>query len=282
MKKYLSMMAFAAMTVCALVACGGGDDDDEPKGPETPDAPEVPETPKTLEPKTFTVEKNGRKVSFTMMPVEAGTFTMGATSEQKDHPFYDETPHSVTLTKDYYIGETEVTQELWLAVLGTQPSYNKGISLPVEQVSWGDCMEFLLKLNQMTGQNFRLPTEAEWEYAARGGKKGKGYQYSGNYAVGEVAWFWNNSSEKTHPVKSKKPNELGIYDMSGNVWEWCQDWYGDYPDKPLTNPKGPTTGLVRVVRGGCFKSDSPFCRTAFRYSNDPTYTSGELGFRLAL
>ena len=150
----------------------------------------------------------------------------------------DERPvHSVTLSS-YSIGETEVTQALWTAVMGSNPSNFKGNNLPVEKVSWNDCQTFIRKLNDLTGENFRLPTEAEWEFAARGGNRSRGYKYSGSDNLGDVAWYTDNSGDKTHAVKSKSPNELGIYDMSGNVWERCSDIFGDYHDSPQTNPKG--------------------------------------------
>jgi formylglycine-generating enzyme required for sulfatase activity len=174
--------------------------------------------------KEFTV--NG--VSFTMVKVDGGTFKMGATSEQGSDAEEDEKPaHSVTLSS-YWIGQTEVTKALWNAVMGTNPSLSKGDELPVENVSWKDCQKFIKKLNQLTGETFRLPTEAEWEYAARGGNKSKGYKYSGSNDLGTVAWSSNNSLPKTHPVATKQPNELGIYDMSGNVYEWCNDYYDSY------------------------------------------------------
>ena len=221
-------------------------------------------------------------VSFTMKPVAGGTFTMGATSEQQD-PESDEKPtHTVTLS-DYYIGETEVTQELWAAVMGDNPSrFTGNMQRPVERVSWDDCQTFIQKLNELTGANFRLPTEAEWEFAARGGRNSRGYQYSGSN-LDDVAWYVFNSSDTTHPVKTKSPNELGIYDMSGNVWEWCQDWYGDYSSSSQTNPTGPGTGSRRVNRGGSWYSDARHhCRSAFRSSNSSGLRSSDLGLRLAL
>ncbi len=228
--------------------------------------------------KTYTA--NG--VSFTMKPVAGGVFTMGATSEQKN-PEYDEKPtHTVTLS-DYYIGETEVTQELWAAVMGSNPSHFTGnMQRPVERVSWNDCQTFIQKLNRLTGANFRLPTEAEWEFAARGGRNSRGYQYSGSSNLGDVAWYDDNSSNTTHPVKTKSPNELGIYDMSGNVWEWCSDWFGSYSSSSQTNPKGPSTGSRRVCRGGCWLSFARNCRSAYRYNDAPSSRFIYLGLRLVL
>ena len=228
--------------------------------------------------KTYTA--NG--VSFDMMMVKAGTFTMGATSEMKA-PDSDEKPtHQVTLTNDYYIGKTEVTQALWKAVMGNNPSYFKGDNLPVENVSWDDCQKFISKLNSLTGQNFRLPTEAEWEFAARGGNNSNHYQYSGSNVLGDVAWYDGNSGHKTHVVATKQPNELGLYDMSGNVWEWCSDWFGNYSSSSLTNPTGPNSGSSRVFRGGSWCNDARSCRSSYRscYAPDSSYYS--LGLRLVL
>ena len=226
---------------------------------------------------TFTV--NG--VSFTMIAVEGGTFQMGATSEQGSDAESDEKPvHSVTLS-DYYIGETEVTQELWTAVMGNNPSYYKGNNKPVEQVSWNDCQKFITKLNQLTGKNFRLPTESEWEYAARGGKKSLGYKYSGSDIAGVVARYEGNSGSKTHDVKTKQANELGIYDMSGNVYEWCQDWYGSYSSSSQTNPTGPSSGSYRVYRGGSWYGSAGRCRVSYR-NYYPIGSNNYLGLRLSL
>ena len=224
---------------------------------------------------TFTV--NG--VSFTMIAVKGGTFTMGATLEQGSDAYNDKPTHQVTLS-DYYIGETEVTQELWQAVMGSNPSDFSGTNLPVEGVSWNDCQTFITKLNQLTGKNFRLPTEAEWEYAARGGQKSRGYEYAGSNTLSDVAWY--NSGSKTHPVKQKQANELGLYDMSGNVYEWCQDYYGSYSSNAQTNPTGPSSGSYRVNRGGGWDSSASYCRVADRSCNSPGLRDYALGFRVVL
>ena len=215
-------------------------------------------------------------IKYNMVWVEGGTFRMGATSEQGS-----DAAHSVTLS-GYYIGKTEVTQALWKAVMGSNPSDFEGDDLPVECVSWDDCQEFIEKLNYLTGQNFRLPTEAEWEFACRGGNNSLGYEYSGSDYIDDVAWNGDNSGEKTHLVATKLPNELGIHDMSGNVWEWCSDWYGDYSSGALTNPNGPNDGVSRVGRGGCWYYDELSCRSSYRFLGDPTTCAAGLGLRLAL
>ena len=227
----------------------------------------------------MTFEANG--VSFTMIPVEGGTFTMGATSEMKN-PDDDEQPtHPVTLSS-YYIGETEVTQALWKAVMGSNPSYFEGDDLPVVYVSWDDCQTFISKLNALTGKNFRLPTEAEWEFAARGGNQSRHTQFSGSSRIDDVAWYEDNSGYKTHPVKTKQPNELGIYDMAGNVWEWCQDWYGSYSSYAQTNPTGAGSGSRRVVRGGSWSNYPGLCRSSYRFRLTSGDSGSDLGLRLVL
>ena len=232
----------------------------------------------TNNPITFTV--NG--VSFEMVYVEGGSFDMGATTEQGSEADSDEYPvHSVTLS-DYYIGKCEVTQELWEAVMGSNPSRFKGAQKPVEQVSYNDCREFVSRLNSLTGKNFRLPTEAEWEYAARGGNKSLHYKYSGSGNIGDVAWYSSNSGDKTHAVGTKTANELGIYDMSGNVWEWCSDWKGGYSAGAQTNPQGPSSGSYRVLRGGSWYDYARNCRVSNRSSYDPSISGSIRGLRLVL
>lgn len=228
---------------------------------------------------TRTYTANG--VSFTMVHVPGGTFTMGATSEQGSDAWDGEKPtHQVTLSS-YSIGQTEVTQELWQAVMGNNPSFFKGSKRPVVSVSWNDCQDFIRRLNSLTGQNFRLPTEAEWEYAARGGRSG-GTKYAGSNSIGDVAWYDGNRGNTTHDVATKRANGLGIYDMSGNVWEWCQDWKGNYSSSSQTNPQGPSTGSLRVCRGGFWNFPARDCRVSRRSSGVPACGSDRLGFRLAL
>ena len=257
--------------------------------------------------KTFSITvKDGKSVDFRMIEVKSGEFMMGATSEQAGAEYNEEPAHKVKLTKDYFIGETEVTQALWEAVMGSNPSGfgrndpDRG-SLPVELVSWDDICGpggFLEKLNGMLqgqlpeGRKFRLPTEAEWEYAARGGHKSPKVQtiYSGSSNIDEVAWYKNNSEVNTHPVKSLKANSLGLYDMSGNVWEWCSDRYGAtyYKDcsnngaDTVTDPQGPGTGSSCVVRGFGWNSSPERRRVSVRYGVIPVDRSLDQGLRLAL
>ncbi len=229
-------------------------------------------------------------VNYTMVYVQGGTFTMGATSEQgSDAESYEKPVHSVTLSS-YYMGETEVTQALWQAVMGSLPSgissysYDlKGSQRPVCYVSWEDCQTFISRLNSLTGQQFHLPTEAQWEYAARGGNKSRGYKYSGSSDVGSVAWYTDNTNDKgSHNVKTKSPNELGLYDMSGNVWEWCQDRYGSYSSGSQTNPTGASSGSSRVRRGGSWLNFARVCRVSYRDYYAPSHDYFNLGLRLAL
>ncbi|MDR0937891.1 MAG: formylglycine-generating enzyme family protein [Mediterranea sp.] len=216
-----------------------------------------------------------------MVYVEGGTFWMGCTDGQGSDCENDESPaHSVTLTS-FNISKYEVTQGQWVTIMGTNPSKNaRGDNYPVTNVSWSDAQEFCDRLNTATGKQYRLPTEAEWEYAARGGNQSKSYKYSGSNNLNNVGWFSGNSEGNTHPVGQKLPNELGIYDMSGNVWEWCSDWYSNYPAAMQTDPMGASSGSYRVLRGGSRSSYAPNCRVAYRHYYSPDFSSQFLGFRL--
>ena len=213
-----------------------------------------------------------------MVFVEGGTFMMGSNEYENEKPI-----HRVTVNS-FYIGKYQITQKKWFEIMGNNPSHFKGDNLPVEQVSWNDVKNFLTKLNIKTGKNYRLPTEAEWEYAARGGNKSKGYKYAGSNNIDDVAWYNVNSSGNTHPVGTKKSNELGIYDMSGNVREWCQDWYDEnyYRISPNNNPKGPDKGTICVLRGGSWFNYGFNCRSANRGRSYPNNGFDFIGFRLVL
>ncbi len=231
---------------------------------------------------TVSLSAELNKLINNMVYVSGGTFTMGGTSEQGSDAYDDEKPtHNVTLSS-YYICKYEVTQALWRAVMGSNPSNFKGDNLPVECVSWNDCQTFINRLNSYTGRNFRLPTEAEWEFAARGGNYSRRYKYSGSNYIGDVAWYDSNSGRRTHPVGTKQANELGLYDMSGNVWEWCSDWYGSYSSYSQSNPTGPNSGSPRVLRGGSWYCFARRCRSSFRAYNAPGISAGSLGLRLVL
>jgi formylglycine-generating enzyme required for sulfatase activity len=208
--------------------------------------------------------------------VEGGTFKMGSV-------FYDldEEKHKVYVST-FNMQVTEVSQGLYQAVMGENPSANKtNANFPVTNVSWEDCQRFIEKLNQITGKTYRLPTEAEWEYAAHGGQLGHGYLFSGSDTLSNVAWYLKNSGNVIHEVQLKAPNELGLYDMSGNVWEWCLDWYGRYSRKKK-NPRGPETGTYRVFRGGSWGRDASGCRVTYRCRWEPNRSNAYLGFRLVL
>ena len=220
-----------------------------------------------------------------MVYVEGGTFTMGATSEQGGEYYPSERPtHQVTLSS-FSISKYEVTQEKWQTVMGSNPSRFKGAKCPVESVSWNECQEFIQKLNNMTGKQFRLPTEAEWEYAARGGNKSVGYKYSGSNNLDRIGWYRQNSEWTTHSVGQKYPNELGLFDMSGNVFEWCQDWDGDYKSNNQTNPTGYSSGPYHVFRGGSWNGEATYSRISSR-NGDGMPNSGKwdnsIGLRLAM
>jgi len=219
-------------------------------------------------------------VSFEMVAVEGGVFMMGSPFDEPGRAD-DELPHQVTLS-NYYIGKTVVTQALWRAVMGKNPSCFHGDNLPVEQVKWKHCQDFIQRLNRLTHKIYSLPTEAQWEYAARGGIKSRGCIYAGSNHIDEVAWYRQNSGIRTNPVGMKQPNELGLYDMSGNVSEWCEDWYGKYPASAQTDPLGPSSGSYRVYRGGHYVKLAADCRVAKRDAKRDWGAFEDLGFRLAL
>jgi len=281
--------ALAAVVVAIVLlvrGCDGGAKSSGGNGEQTP-VEENKDEAKSFQNETFTV--NG--VSFTMVAVEGGTFTMGCTGEQGNDCLKGEKPaHEVTVS-GFYMGETEVTQALWRAVMGSEPTAyggwtsekGRGDNYPAYYVSYDDIVnEFIPKLNRLTGRKFRLPTEAEWEYAARGGNKSRGYKYSGSDTIGDVAWNYDNSGCMNHAVKTKRANELGLYDMSGNVKEWCSDLYGDYSSCAQTDPTGPSSGSLRVLRGGSWSINAGGCRVFSRGGNYPGFCNDYYGFRLAL
>lgn len=249
----------------------------------------------------FTENISGQELE--MIYVKGGVFMMGATDEQGDEYGNNECPvHKVTLS-DYYIGKYEVTQGLWEKVMGTtlkqqrakEISKNRlagvGDNYPMYYVTWSDAQDFCIKLSELTGKKYVLPTEAQWEYAARGGKQSKGYKYSGSNVLDEVGWYYENSQNSTQPVGKKTPNELGIYDMSGNVLEWCSDWYSKYTSDSQINPTGPAdtsilvydNGIgetIRIVRGGSWDCISAYSRVSLRDFNNPKISHNYLGFRV--
>lgn len=236
------------------------------------------DSPAARENRTFNVGG----IEFTMVAVDGGTFMMGATPDQHTDDPVCSPAHSVTLS-DYYIGQTEVLQKLWTKVMGTNPSVVFCPGGPVTNVSWDDVQEFIEKLNALTGEKFRLPTEAEWEFAARGGVKQKPTLYAGSDNIDEVGLCDDNVLRGRYGSARYKPNELGIYDMSGNVSEWVQDWFrAGYPSEPQTDPQGPAEGLSRVYRGGCYLQLARYSRISLRMSEDQNIPSAGIGFRLAL
>ena len=230
-----------------------------------------------------------------MVFVEGGTFLMGCTSEQGGDCDSDESPNHLVTVSDFYISKYEITQGQWEAIMGTSirqqrdkvnpfhPICGEGFNYPMYYVSWNEVQEFISRLNSLTGKQYRLPTEAEWEYAARGGNKSKGYKYSGSNIIEQVAWYHKigDNYDLAHPVGSKQPNELGIYDMSGNVFEWCYDWFGAYGSGSQTNPVGPGSGSIRVCRGASWADIATHCRVSYRFNlNSPDVRGNDLGFRL--
>ena len=281
-KAFLFFLAII-LTAFVFTACGGKDDADEDD--EDTKKTEAKGGGFSGGDKTISLPGN---VKLKLVKVEAGT--IGMTFEGGERSYSERTKsHPVTFKKDFYIGQTEVTQAQWKAVMGNNPSDNSGDDLPVENVSWNEAMEFCEKLNETgmapDGWMFTMPTEKQWEYAARGGKKSKGYKYSGSNSIGEVAWFNKNSGLDPHPVARKRANELGLYDMSGNVWEWClDDWYteSDRLEPEFTRDNDYAYGWDRVCRGGSWNDDEWPCRSVYRVNFSPRYRCGEIGFRVAL
>jgi len=226
------------------------------------------------------VENIDCELNMKMIAVEGGLFQMGATSEQGEDARDNESPvHQVQL-ESFYIAECEVTQAQWKKIMGENRSEFKDDTHPVEMVNWEDAQKFCRELSALTGKTYQLPTEAQWEYAARGGKNRQKYKYSGSDELDAVAWYKQNSNAKTNPVKQKRANELGLYDMSGNVWEWCSDYYGTYDSSKQNNPTGPFSGEDRVLRGGGFFNELQFCRVSHRAGEHPLTRYNFSGFRV--
>lgn len=279
-RKLLSLVLFVALMVMGVMA-QNNDNLTQRKTTKPINNVNRPAAGSLFSSNVLTITAGG--VSFDVVRVKAGTFVMGCTDEQNRECDNDENPsHRVTISQDYYIGKFEVTQDLFEAVMGYNPSNWKASNLPVENVRWDEAQEFCNKLSRMTGRRFALPTEAQWEYAARGGMKSVGYKYCGSSEISDVAWYVENSYRQTHPVGSLRPNELGLYDMSGNVWEWCQDWYGDYSSSSQRDPKGPNSGSIHVLRGGGWDLDAESLRVANRGNYASDFSSGYYGFRVVM
>lgn len=272
----VALMAGLMMFSCEKEVNNNGNQSGSTPAPTPTPTPTPPPSPSG---NVDSITVNG--VTFKMVKIEGGTFMMGAPSSDAEAYSNEMPQHCVTLS-EYYIAETEVTQALWQAVMGSNPSHFKFPDRPVEEISWNDCKTFIEKLNQLTDKQFRLPTEAEWEYAARGGGNSHGYKFSGSDNVDDVAWYTDNCGGETHAVKTKAANELGLYDMTGNVLEWCSDWMAAYTADTVTNPQGPAAGFKRVLRGGSLYNDARRLRVTRRSEYNPTFTDYSVGFRLAL
>lgn len=213
-------------------------------------------------------------MKFVLIP--PGNFMMGSPEDEEDRNV-NETWHQVTISQPFYMQTTPVTQGQWDKVMGSKPSYFKGNDRPVEQVNWKNCQEFITRFSELSGKSYRLPTEAEWEYACRAGTTASRFG-----DIDEIAWYESNSQGETHPVGQKKPNAWGLYDMLGNIWEWCNDWYGKYPNTKVTDPVGPPSGKGRVLTGGCFNSPPGIIRAALRNTIMTDSRCNYTGCRLAL
>ena len=291
------MRVLLAVLLVGIAGCGGGDNspDDVAVPSSSAVTPVKAENAEAGAPKTKPVSSGSEpnvpagmgvtnSIGMKLRLIPAGEFMMGSPGTESDRDD-DETQHRVSITKPFYLGETEVTQEQYQKVMGTNPSQFKGPQNPVEKVSWTDAVEFCRKLSAMpaektAGHVYRLPTEAEWEFACRAGTT-TAYGFGDDASrLGDYGWFDDNSGSKTHPVGEKKPNGWGLYDMHGNVYEWCQDWYGAYPSGSATDPTGATSGSVRVSRGGSWKLIARYCRSAIRAWSTPEDRYDILGFRV--
>lgn len=269
MKRVIKMNLMGLLTLSLFTACEKPNENGEGSG----------ETANT------DYEEKAFGMNLEMVYVEGGTFEMGATAEQGDDVTDEEFPVRTIKLDSYYIGKYEVTQAQWKAVMGTDAYYpyeaGKGDTYPVYFVNWNEAQAFCKKLSEQTGKKYMLPTEAQWEYAARGGNRSQHYKYAGSNNIDVVAWCEDNSGYETHSVGSKKANELGIYDMSGNVAEWCSDRFGDYDESDTDNPQGPTNGSERISRGGSWHSEAIYCRVSYRGFDLPSSRDFAPGFRVA-
>jgi len=224
----------------------------------------------------------GGGVTMKMVLIRPGKFMMGSPDSEKGRVVHEGPQHEVTISKPFYMGVTEVTQGQYEAIMGKNPSGWKGATNPVENVSWDDVAQFCKKLSEKTRQAVRLPTEAEWEYACRAGTQTASSFGDDPFALGDYAWWDGNSDKTTHPVGQKKPNAWGLYDMHGNVCEWCADWYGDYPNGAVKDPQGPASGTYRVLRGGCLLTTPSVDRSALRVLDPPSKRTAIYGFRVVV
>jgi formylglycine-generating enzyme required for sulfatase activity len=243
------------------------------------------DSPPSAQPATPLTLDLGRNVKMNLVEIPAGKFVMGCPKNEKDRLPADFDEHEVTITKSFYLGVYPVTQEQYAAIMGANPSKFKGATHPVEQVSWTEAQAFCKKASGRTRRKFRLPTEAEWEYACRAGTQ-TAYSFGDDWrGLGDHAWYGDNSGQTTHPVGEKKPNEFGLYDMHGNVWQWCSDWNSKSHDgKAEKDPRGPKSGKSenRVARGGSWLGDVRMCRSAFRTSSAPDMRLSYFGFRVVV
>jgi formylglycine-generating enzyme required for sulfatase activity len=267
-------MIFAVFMVCVLFCSCSKE--------ESPVQGKIPTLPSSGKENAALETAITNSIGMKFVLIQAGEFTMGSSENEKDHQA-DETQHKVKITKPFYMQTTEVTQAQWKAVVGNNPSHFKGDDLPVEQLSWDDAQEFLKKLSVKENVKYRLPTEAEWEYACRAGSTTRFCFGDDDSKLVEYAWYSNNSDRKTHDVGTKKPNAWGLYDMHGNVREWCNDWYDEnyYKNRPAEDPQGPASGVSRVLRGGDWPYGSRRCRSAYRRRYGPSFHGVSVGFRAA-